>query len=336
MSNPSLGASVPPTGQDISPQPEAKSFSRFAIELGSRRNALFSFLVVVALLVFWTPLMTLLDFSLRAPHQYDKYSHTLLIPFITMGLVFLERRRIFKSVQYCFWIGVILLLLGLILKWWGERAVNQLGEENALSIGILGLVVFWSAGFIICYGTRAYAAGAFPLLLLFLAVPIPNLLLDGPLWAVRYESTEVCELIFKLVGEPFLRNGFVFVLPTITIEVVEECGGIHATLALLIASLVAGHLFLPSLWKKVLLVLFVFPIVSLTNGLRIAGLTLLTVYVDPGFMRGSMHRRGGLGFFLLGLICLFAVLRLLQCGQRPRDSRREVSPSEDPAAVRAR
>jgi exosortase len=324
MLNSSFGVSAPPTGQGPPPQPAAKSIVRYVAELGSPRNALFSFLAIVSLVVFWAPLTTLLDYSQRIQHQYNKYSHTLLIPLITIALVFFERRRIFRSVQYSFRIGVILLLLGLTVKACAERAANQLGEGNSLSLNILGLVILWSAAFILCYGTRAYRAGTFPLLLLLLAVPLPNFLLDPPMWAVRYGSTEVCSLIFKLAGVPFVHNGFEFVLPTITIEVVEECAGIHATLALFIASLLAGHLFLPSLWKKVLLILFVFPIVSITNGVRIAALTLLTVYVDPRFMHGSLHRQGGIVFFLLALLCLFAGLRLLQWGQRVKESRREV------------
>jgi len=301
------------------------SIARYAAALASPRNVLFLFFAIVSLFVFRAPLTTLLDYSQRAQHRYDKYSHTLLIPLITMALVLLERRRIFKSVQYSFRIGVILLLLGLTVKAYAGRAINPLGEENGLSISILGLVIFWSAAFILCYGTRAYRAGAFPLLFLLLTVPIPDLLLGAPLWAVRYESTEVCSLIFKLAGIPFVQNGFEFVLPTITIEVAEQCGGIHATLALFIASLVAGHLFLPSIWKKVLLILFVFPIVSITNGIRIAALTLLTVYVDPRFMHGSLHRQGGIVFFMLALLCLLAGLRLLQWGQRVKKSRGEVS-----------
>ena len=297
---------------------------------------LFLFLAIVSLWVFWTPLGALLDCSLRGGDiQYDKYSHTLLIPFITMAIVFFERRRIFTSVQYRFRIGVILLLLGLISNWYAERAVNQLGGENSLSIRILALVIFWIAGFILCYGLRALRAAAFPLLFLLLAVPIPDLLLDGPLSAVRYGSTEVCSLIFNLAGVPFLRNAFEFVLPGINIEVAKECSGIHSTLALFIVSLVAGHLFLSPLWKRLLLVLFVLPIVCLTNGLRIAGLTLLTVYVNPGFMHGSLHREGGIGFFLLALLFLFAVLRLLQWGLRIKESRGEVFHQEGPAIARA-
>jgi len=316
MLNRSFGASAPATEQGPPPQPAAMSIGRHAVALASPRNLLFLFFAILSLFVFRAPLTTLLDYSQRAQHQYDKYSHTLLIPLITMALVLLERRRIFKSVEYSLRMGVILLLLALTVRANAGRVIHQLGEENGLSISILGLVIFWSAAFILCYGTRAYRAAAFPLLFLLLTVPIPDLLLEAPLWAVRYESTQVCSLIFKLAGIPFVQNGFEFVLPSITIEVVEQCGGIHATLALFIASLVAGHLFLPSIWKKILLILFVFPIVSITNGVRIAALTLLTIYVDPRFMHGSLHRQGGAFFFLLALLSMFAGLRLLQRGQR--------------------
>jgi exosortase len=326
MSIPSSGALVPPAGQDPPPRPGATSIARYVVELGSPRNVLFLFLVIVSLFVFWTPLRTLLDYSQRAgDHDYDKYSHTLLIPFISMVLVFLERKRIFASVQSGFRIGAILLFAGLLVKGSAGWGLNQLGAENSLSVRVLGLVLFWIAAFILCYGIRAYRAGAFPLLFLLLAVPIPGPLIEVPLSVVRYGSTKICSLIFNLAGVPFLQNGFDFVLPSINIEVAKECSGIHSTLALLIVSLVAGHLFLASLWKRILLVLFALPVVCISNGLRIAGLTLLSVYVDPRFMHSNLHREGGIGFFLLALLLLFAVLRLLQWGQRVKEFRGKVS-----------
>jgi exosortase/archaeosortase family protein len=53
----------------------------------------------------------------------------------------------------------------------------------------------------------------------------------------------------------------------------------------------------------------------LKNGIRIATLTLLSIYVDPGFLRGRLHRDGGIVFFLLGLLLLYPVLLFLQHGE---------------------
>jgi exosortase/archaeosortase family protein len=57
--------------------------------------------------------------------------------------------------------------------------------------------------------------------------------------------------------------------------------------------------------------------VCVTNGLRIAALTLLAEYVDPSYLHGSLHHHGGIGFFLLALLLLFAILHLLRIGQSP-------------------
>lgn len=315
MMDSSRGATVPPPGQDPTRQAEATSIAGYAARLGSPRNLLFLFTVIVSVVVFWTPLSTLVDYSLRRGHEYDRYSHIILIPFISIVLGFLDRRRIFTGVQYGLRLGVGLLLVGLTLSLCAGWAQGQLGAENSLALKVLALVVFWIAGFILCYGTPAFRAGMFTLLFLLLTVPIPGPLLDKPLVAVQHGSTEVCSLIFTLAGVPFFRNGFVFSLPAVTIEVAKECSGIHSTLALFIVSLLAGHFFLPPVWKKVVLLLFVLPVVCLSNGLRIAGLTLLAAYVDPGFLYGSLHRNGGVGFFLVGVVLLSAVLHLLMRGR---------------------
>jgi len=334
MSASSLGPSVPPAGQNPAPRLGATSIADYAARMSSPRNVLFLFLVTASLFVFWTPLRTLLDYSMRTGHhEYDRFSHTLLIPLISMVLMFLQRKRIFARVQHGISIGGILLLMGLTLNWCTGRALNQLGAENSLSTEILGLIIFWIGGFIFCYGTGAFRAGAFPLLLLLLTVPIPDSLLDAPIWAVRLGSTEVCSAIFTLANVPVLRNGFELTLPGNSIQVAKECSGIHSTLAIFIISLIAGHLFLPSVWKKVVLVFFALPIVCVTNGLRIALLTLLAEYVDASFLHGSLHHKGGTGFFLLALLLLFAILQVLRRGQGRMSLRAEFPQNGDQSSA---
>ena len=64
------------------------------------------------------------------------------------------------------------------------------------------------------------------------------------------------------------------------------------------------------------------------NGLRIARLTLLSIYVDPGFLTGDLHRRGGIVFFIIALIPMALLLILLERGERPR------RPQSDESLVR--
>jgi exosortase/archaeosortase family protein len=77
-------------------------------------------------------------------------------------------------------------------------------------------------------------------------------------------------------------------------------------------SLLSGHFFLKSTGSKILLLLAALPLLIVKNGLRIVTLSVLAIYVDPGFLTGELHRQGGVVFFLIALGILGLVLRLLQ------------------------
>jgi exosortase len=107
-------------------------------------------------------------------------------------------------------------------------------------------------------------------------------------------------------------------LPGVEIEIAEECSGIHSSLSLLIASILAGYLFLRSKWNRILFSTFTVPVVIFKNAVRIVTISCLGVYVDPGFLHGKLHRYGGLPFSLVSLAVLVPVLLALQKGERHR------------------
>jgi exosortase/archaeosortase family protein len=87
---------------------------------------------------------------------------------------------------------------------------------------------------------------------------------------------------------------------------------------------------LHSLWKKLFFLACAFLMMILKNGIRIVTLTLLAMYVDPSFLFGTLHRDGGIVFFLLGLLLLLPVLLLLQHGESPAlaGTKKLAAPSE--------
>ena len=92
----------------------------------------------------------------------------------------------------------------------------------------------------------------------------------------------------------------------------KQCGGIRSSLVLFIVSILAGHLFLVSWKRKILLSLFVLPITIVKNSIRIVTLSLLGAYVDPRILDSAAHRRGGIPFFVVALSLLGIVLWLLR------------------------
>jgi exosortase/archaeosortase family protein len=80
---------------------------------------------------------------------------------------------------------------------------------------------------------------------------------------------------------------------------------------LIVTSMVLAHLFLRSLWRKSAVVLAAIPLSIFKNGIRIFTISMLGTRVDPGFLHGNLHRKGGILFFLLALSVVLLLLWLL-------------------------
>src|SRR5262249_31312562 len=157
-----------------------------------------------------------------------------------------------------------------------------------------------------------------PFLFLLLMVPIPSFLLDRVISLLQEGSAWVTGVLFDLVGVPALREGLVFHLAKANIEVAKECSGIRSSMALLILALLVAHFRLKNLWSKILFVTFGIFIMIVKNGIRIATLTLLAMYVDPSFLVGRLHHQGGIVFFIIALFLMLPLLLFLQRAETKR------------------
>jgi len=113
-----------------------------------------------------------------------------------------------------------------------------------------------------------------------------------------------------------VREGMVFELPGIAIQVARECSGIHSSWVLFITGLLASHLFLRTRWRKIVLVAFVIPLGILRNGFRIFVIGMLCVHIGPYMIGSVIHRQGGPFFFALSLVPLFLLLLWLRRRER--------------------
>jgi exosortase len=211
--------------------------------------------------------------------------------------------------------GALLFLLPAALLAALTWRANSWPPDIKLTAFILALVLFFVAGFIGIFGKSAARLEWFPLAFQLFAVPFPNFLLDRVVYFLQAGSADIAEFFFDLSGVPVLREGFFFRLPKFTIEVAQECSGIRSSIALLILALLVAHFTFRPFWKKALFVFAGLLMMLVKNGIRIAVLAILANYVNPDFLLGSLHHRGGIIFFIVGLALLFPVYWLLKRGE---------------------
>lgn len=247
------------------------------------------------------------------------FSHIPFAPMVSACFLFADRKRIFagerRPSRFCVAVtvaGFAAVLLAGANPW-------HWGASNQISLLVLGFVLAWAGAFGIFFGATALRAARFPLLFLFFAIPIPEALLSGIVAFLQRGSADAVDLIFRLFHAPVARNGFEFSLPGVTIRIAEECSGIRSTLALVMTAALAGHLWLRSFPRTLLLCLAAIPIAILKNAIRIAVLSWLAVRVDPRFLTGSIHHQyGGAIFYGVGLAMLAGAIALLR--KLPQDA----------------
>ena len=282
----------------------------------NRRWFAFIGLTVAAAAAVYQPLWELLSEAGRS----DYYSHILLIPIVSAYFLYTDRKKIFVDLAPNALMGGAIMVAGVLLFALARMLRIPLGQNDWASLTTFSAIVFWWGSFLMVFGRHAFRAGLFPLLFMLFFLPVPWFLLQRVIHILQAGSTEMVNLLFWLTDTPYHRNGFIFYLPGVTIEVAQECSGIRSSMALFITGIVAGHLFLDSSWKKLVLFAVVWPITIFKNAIRIVSLTFLAIHVDMGFLTGGfLHQSGGFLFYIPALCLLgLVVLLLRKQGQKKR------------------
>ena len=176
---------------------------------------------------------------------------------------------------------------------------------------MLAVVTWWIGSFVYCFGPPMPRMFVFPLCFLSWLVPLPEFALTHIVRFLQEGSAAAANQFFVIAGMPVTRDGLQLSIPGLTVEVATEWSSIRSSLMLLVTSMVLAHLLLRSIWGKVLVILRAIPLSIAKNGLRMLAISMLTAYVDPGYMHGRLHHQGRIVFFLILLAVYLTLLRLV-------------------------
>jgi exosortase C (VPDSG-CTERM-specific) len=270
---------------------------------------------VILTICFSRPLYDLVWYSLHS----ELHSYIPLIPLISLYLIWLKRRSLALTSRPAPRFAALPLLASLATLAAFRWAMNtgwSPTTEDYLALITLSYLLSFIAGSFVFLGRETLRTIAFPLGFLIFAVPFPRFLQAWIECFLQQGSAQAAEVLFWMSAMPVFRHGLVFDLPGLSFEVAPECSGIQSTLVLFITSLLAGHLFLRTRWKRTLLTLGVIPLAILRNGLRIFTIGQLCIRVSPDMINSYIHRHGGPIFFALSLIPFLLLLVILRKSER--------------------
>lgn len=232
------------------------------------------------------------------------FSHGFLIPIVSFYFVYERRKELSTLNRSSSWIGLVLLLFGIVLFLLGNLATEYFTMRFSMLVVLGGIILF-------LLGKEFYRTLFFPLVFLVFMIPIPSVLMDRITFPMQLFASKVAAKSLYLIGIPALREGNVILLANTSLEVAEACSGIRSLISLLALSVVFAYFSQKTILKKVLLILSTFPIAIIANAARVTGTGILAHHYGDKVAKGFFHGFSGWILFVVAFVCLFLVGGLL-------------------------
>lgn len=231
--------------------------------------------------------------------QVDDYSHGFLVAPLAVYFAWERRKKLRRVPIEPNWWGVVPLALGSLSLAVGRLGVELTSMRWAFVLTLIGLVI-------LLLGMRVFRVLAFPLLFLFLMVPLPQSLVNVIAFPLQLIAADTAVSVMHLFGLPVLREGNIIHLPSTQLFVAEACSGLRSLMALGTLGVVFAYFFRKSWLERTLLVALTIPIAVLVNAFRVGLTACLTLWYGPGMAQGVIHQTEG--FFTFGLAFAFLML----------------------------
>ena len=231
----------------------------------------------------------------------SNYQHGLAVPIVSAYL-FWRRREELKAAAgpKAALAGAALMIVAAILLVGGTAASELFTARLSLPIMLIGLLLVFK-------GMEFVRRAAFPLLFLFMMIPLPYIAYYKLTFPMQIMSAKLSALTLRFIGVEVIRHGNILALPTYTLEVIAACSGLRSLMTMITLALVLCAFPGLNARRKIVLAACSIPIAIAANTLRLVVISLGAYAVSPSFADGTLHEISGLIVFSTGFLLLLAV-----------------------------
>ena len=235
------------------------------------------------------------------------YSHGLLIPIVSVVLIWLKRKELTRTSVSSSRLGLIFLGMGLFLHIASAFTRVHFTSGFSLIFVLLGLILY-------LFGKAFTRVVLFPILFLFLMVPAPMQVIAMTTLKMKLFVAEISTHIVPLFGITTLREGSTVYMPTTSIVIADQCSGLRSLISLSALIILYVYLAKASYIRKTALVILSVPIAIIANVVRIiAVLFVANSYGAEVVTAGMLDKVFGFLVFVVALVGLVIAGKLLKC-----------------------
>ncbi|MGB5834336.1 MAG: exosortase A [Thiohalocapsa sp.] len=226
----------------------------------------------------------------------ETFAHGYLIVPISLWLVW-EKRRGLKGLMPKPTLLPVLLFLPIGFGWLVAYLVDTLVVQQFGFVAMLAVAI-WAL-----IGHRVASYLAFPILFLFLGVPVG----EGLIYPMMNFTADFTVGMLEITGIPVYREGTFFTIPSGRWSVVEACSGVRYLIASVTLGVLFAYLTYTAWWKRLLFLVFSICVPILANGLRAYMIVMLGHLGGMDLAMGVVHLIYGWVFFGIVVTIMFLI-----------------------------
>ena len=211
-------------------------------------------------------------------------------------------------------LGLVVIVGAVAIRYLGGLAAELFTQRAAMLGAFCGVIVYF-------LGLAQLRKWWLPLGLVALSIPLPAVILGSLALPLQFKASQLGAHMLASRHVPVALTGNVIHLPGRDLFVTEACSGLHSLTALISLGVLAGGLWLATVWGRAILVLAAIPVAMLLNGIRIFLTGFLVFFVDPKLAEGFLHLSEGWVIFVVAFVILAGFAWVLHYLER-RSARR--------------
>ena len=226
----------------------------------------------------------------------DSFSHGILVPLVSVGLIWSRRSHFSVSLVQFDWRGTAIVVFSGLLWLLGEAADAKFLSHVALVSAFQGLLL-------VCFGRTLFVRFLFPFLFLYLSIPFGISLIP----VLQTITAEMVIAVLPFFGVSVEAEGVLITISSGVYEVARACAGIKFLFTSLVTGALLANLAYSSVKGRLMIMIAAAIIPIVANAVRVLGILLIAEATDQSFAKGVDHIVYGWGFLSFVLFVLIAL-----------------------------
>lgn len=261
-----------------------------------------SFLLLLAIIAYIPTFSWMIE---RWSAKDTYYSHGFLVPFISLFIIWLNKKELVALKIKPSSLGWAFFLPSLFI-----HALSLFFRVSFLSG--LSLITTLAGIVLLSLGKDYLKRLLFPILFLTFMVPLPMVVIANLSFRLKIFAAQVSTIIINQLGIAAVREGSVIRTANSYIMVEDPCSGIRSLVALIALGALMAYFSNLSKTKKIILFISSIPIAIATNIIRIVALSMASEMYGDKFATGLFHDTMGILVFIFAFLALALLGRLLE------------------------